>query len=298
MNLAMNLFPSIEFLHRSTKKADEASVRVFDGNSELLTLYDAAQGSLESAIHSSNPGTIETSSSTLTGYLSGTEESLEEVSGKKEVEVVTENKKPKRKTKGYKPEKMTPKEKIIPNVSIHIYESIRNTFPARNVPLPDWWVGKILQSALERAERGKMWPCDSNSKGYIRASRTSKGGAQLGGNDQKWYYVVGLGLGANHSASARHQSGNSSKGRRSNTTSGGGAGSAAGSSRREYFTGLGASRGPVPDVREHPAYSGGQQGYELAYDSNGMPVGLGVSDTTIFQVPSFSEGWYQRLYGP
>jgi len=192
MNLVMDLFPSIEFLHQSTKEAkDEASVRVFDGNPELLTLYDAAQGPLESAnIHSSNPDTIETSSSTLTGYLSSTEESLEEVSGKKEVEVVTENKKPKRKTKGYKPEKMTPKEKIIPNVSIHIYESIGNTFPARNVPLSDWWVGNILQSALEGAERGKMWPCDSNSKGYIRASRTSKGRAQLGGNDQKWYYVV------------------------------------------------------------------------------------------------------------
>ena len=37
-----------------------------------------------------------------------------------------------------------------------------------------------------------MWPCDFNSKEYIRASRTPKGRAykQLGGNDQKWYYVV------------------------------------------------------------------------------------------------------------
>ncbi len=69
MNLAMNSFPSIEFLHQSTKEAeDEASVRVFDGNPELLTLYDVAQGPLESVnIHSSNSGAIETSSSTLTG---------------------------------------------------------------------------------------------------------------------------------------------------------------------------------------------------------------------------------------
>jgi len=179
-NLVMNSFPSIEFLHQSTKEAeDEASVRVFDGNPELLTLYDAAQGPLDSPnIHPSNPGAIETSSSTLTGYLSSTEEPF------KEVEVVTENKKLKRKSKRYKPEKM----KIIPN----IYESIGNTFPARNVPLSDWWVGNILQSALGGAERGKMWPCDFNSKGYIRASRTPKGRAykQLGGNDQKWYYVV------------------------------------------------------------------------------------------------------------
>ncbi len=124
-NLVMNSFPSIEFLHQSTKEAeDEASVRVFDGNPELLTLYDAAQGPLDSPnIHPSNPGAIETSSSTLTGYLSSTEEPF------KEVEVVTENKKLKRKSKRYKPEKM----KIIPN----IYESIGNTFPARNVPLSD-----------------------------------------------------------------------------------------------------------------------------------------------------------------
>ena len=103
--------------------------------------------------------------------------------------------------------------------------------------------------------------------------------------------------GSNHPSSARHQSGNSSKGRRSNTMSGGGADSAAGSSRREYFAELGASRGPVPDVREHPAYAGGQQGFSPDYDSNGMPVGLGGSDGTVFQAPSFSEGWYQRVYG-
>jgi hypothetical protein len=178
-NLVMNSFLSIEFLHQSTKEAeDEASVRIFDGNPELLTLYDAAQGPLESAnIYPSNPGAIETSSSTLTGYLSSTEEFFKEVPPKKEVEVVTENKKPKLKTKRYK---------IIPN------KFIGNTFPARNVPLSDWWVGNILQSALGGAERGKMWPCDFNSKGNIWASRIPKGRAykQLGGNDQKWYYVV------------------------------------------------------------------------------------------------------------
>jgi len=112
-------------------------------------------------------------------YLSSIEEPLKEVSSKKEVEVVTENKKSKRKTKRYKSEKM----KIIPN----IYEFIGNTFPARNVPLSDWWVGNILQSALEGAERGKMWPYDFNSKGYIRASRIPEGRTykQLGGIDRK-----------------------------------------------------------------------------------------------------------------
>ena len=198
MNLAMNSFPSIEFLHQSTKKVeDKTSVQDFDGNPELLTLYDAAQDPLESAnIHSSNSGAIETSSSTLTGYLSSIEEPLEEVPVKKKVEAVIENKKSKRKTKRYKSEKMTSKKKInyILNISIHIYEFIDNSFPARNVPVPlsYWWIDNILQSALEEAERGKMWPCDFNSKEYIRASRTPKGRAykQLGGNDQKWYYVV------------------------------------------------------------------------------------------------------------
>ena len=98
-----------------------------------------------------------------------------------EVEVVTENKKPKCKTKGYKSEKMTPKKfNYILNVPIHIYESIGNTFPTRNVsvPLSDWWVGNILQSVLGGAERGKMWPCDFNSKGYIRASRAPRKGLQ------------------------------------------------------------------------------------------------------------------------
>jgi hypothetical protein len=177
MDLAMvGSFPSIEFLYQSTKEAeDKASVRVFNGNPELLTLYNAAQGPLESAniaSHPSSRGAIETSSSTLTGYLSSTEEPLEEVIVKQEVEVVTENKK----------------------LEIHIYGSIGNTFSARNVPvsLSDWWVGNILRSALAGVERGKMWPCDFNSKGYIRASRTPQGRAykQLGGNDQKWYYVV------------------------------------------------------------------------------------------------------------
>ena len=103
--------------------------------------------------------------------------------------------------------------------------------------------------------------------------------------------------GTSHSSSPRHQSGNSSKGRRSNTLSGEGRSSAGGSSRREYFAELGAARSPVPDLREHPAYSSGQQGYGQASDSNDMPGGMGGSDAALFQAPSFSEGWYQRVYG-
>ncbi len=178
MNLAMaDSFSSINQRRKSKTR------RVFESLTEILNF-------LRYMMPHTNPGVIETSSSTLTDYLSSIEEPLEEV------EVVIKNKKPKCKTKKYKPEKMTPKKQInyIPNVPIHIYESIGNTFSARNVPVPlsDWWVGNILQSALEKSKRGKMRSCDFNFKGYIRASRTPKGRAykQLGGNDQKWYYVV------------------------------------------------------------------------------------------------------------
>ncbi|KAL9614632.1 MAG: hypothetical protein Q9167_000920 [Letrouitia subvulpina] len=46
------------------------------------------------------------------------------------------------------------------------------------------------------------------------------------------------------------------------------------SARREYFAELGAARGPMPDLREHPAFAASQQ-----------------------DLPSFSETWYQRAYG-
>lgn len=163
-------------------------------------------------------------------------------------------------------------------------------------------IGKLEKKVEEGGCKGPSVATDTTGN-EAESSRAQKGdivhrrteSAHNGGNPERLQQYQS---GASHSTSPRHQSGNSSKGRRSNTMSGGGAGSAAGSSRREYFTELGASRGPVPDVREHPAYSGVQQGYGHVYDSNGMPVGLGGSDTTIFQAPSFSEGWYQRVYGP
>ena len=115
----------------------------------------------------------------------------------------------------------------------------------------------------------------------------------LGTTEQRQPYQSGI----SHSSSARHQSGHSSKGRRSNTMSGGGQSSAPGSSKREYFAELGAARGPVPDINEHPAFTGVHQGYQQAFDPNGMLVGMGGSDAAAFQPPSFSDGWYQRVYG-
>ena len=102
--------------------------------------------------------------------------------------------------------------------------------------------------------------------------------------------------GAGHSTSGRHRSGNSSRAR-SNTMGGSGQGSAPGSSRREYFENLGLARSPAPDLRDHPAFAGTQQGYGRAYDANGMRVGLGVSDAAPFESTSLNHGWYQRAYG-
>ncbi len=124
--------------------------------------------------------------------------------------------------------------------------------------------------------------------------RRGTGSANVSGNpEQPQPYQSGT----SHSSSARHQSGHSSKERRSNTMSGGGQSSAPGSSRREYFAELEAARGPVPDINEHPAFTGVRQGYEHAYDPNGMLVGLGGSDAAAFQAPFFNDGWYQRVYG-
>ncbi|MCJ1277241.1 hypothetical protein MMC21_005051 [Puttea exsequens] len=66
------------------------------------------------------------------------------------------------------------------------------------------------------------------------------------------------------------------------------------SMRREYFAELGATRGPVPDLREHPAYASIPQNpptrfeQELNAKKNGQP----------YDSPSLSDGrWYQQAYG-
>lgn len=136
-------------------------------------------------------------------------------------------------------------------------------------------------------------------QGNLANPRTSGSHGTSGQQERRQQYRSG----ASQSSSRRHQSQNSSRGRQSNGMSagtGGGRSSGAGSARREYFAELGATRGPMPDLREHPAYSGAQQvqqGYNgQAFDENGVPVEMGLPNDTIFP-PSFSEGWYQRVYG-
>ena len=69
--------------------------------------------------------------------------------------------------------------------------------------------------------------------------------------------------------------------------------------RREYFTELGAARGPVPDLRDHPAFAESQQvqpqvyGYEHPQNHSST-----ILDGLPYQNPSLSDGkWYQQAYG-
>lgn len=100
-----------------------------------------------------------------------------------------------------------------------------------------------------------------------------------------------------HTNGAR-ESATSSRGRRSrsNTLSGQHASRMSDERRREYFAELGAIKGPVPDLREHPAYVGLQQGHACGYgqDQNGMVNNSQSANPS----PSLSDGrWYQQAYG-
>ena len=65
--------------------------------------------------------------------------------------------------------------------------------------------------------------------------------------------------------------------------------------RREYFAELGAARGAVPDLRNHPAYAGTLQGQGLGNGKNEMPAPPNVLP---FRNPSLGVGeWYQKAYG-
>ena len=105
------------------------------------------------------------------------------------------------------------------------------------------------------------------------------------------------GSGASCSSNSAHQSGTSSRYHRSNTISSqpGNGMSDERSVRREYFAELGAARGAVPDLRNHPAYAGTPQGQGLGNGQNGVPAppnGLPLRN------PSLGVGeWYQQAYG-
>ncbi|KAL9100164.1 MAG: hypothetical protein Q9163_004429 [Psora crenata] len=71
-----------------------------------------------------------------------------------------------------------------------------------------------------------------------------------------------------------------------------------GGARREYFAELGAARGPVPDIREHPAYAGVPQPPSQMYDQNGMPIGMAYTAPVTYGSQQLGDGgWYHQAYG-
>lgn len=72
------------------------------------------------------------------------------------------------------------------------------------------------------------------------------------------------------------------------------------SNRREHFAELGAARGPVPDLRDHPAFADRQHVQQQAFGygglhQDGMPM---VLNGLPYENPSLSDGrWYQQAYG-
>ena len=122
--------------------------------------------------------------------------------------------------------------------------------------------------------------------------RTESAHGALGQGEQREQYRSS----ASRSSNSGRQSGNSSRRHRSNTLSGQ-PGSGASDEKREYFTELGQARGPVPDIKDHPAYAGVHQGTGQVYghDQSRMPT---VLNGLPYENPSLSDGrWYQQAYG-
>ena len=110
--------------------------------------------------------------------------------------------------------------------------------------------------------------------------------------------------GASRTSNSAHVSGASSRRDRSNTSNSQQQPTSSmgdeRSNRREIFAELGAARGPVPDIRDHPAFADMQhvQGRAFGYDGldqNGMPL---VLTGLPYENPNLSDGrWYQQAYG-
>ena len=105
------------------------------------------------------------------------------------------------------------------------------------------------------------------------------------------------GSGVSRSSNSARQSGTSSRGHRSNTVSSHICNGVSDerSARREYFAELGAARGAVPDIRNHPAFAGTPQGQGLG---NGQVAVTATPNGPPLRNPSLGVGeWYQKAYG-
>ena len=148
---------------------------------------------------------------------------------------------------------------------------------------------QCLQATAERSP--SVAEIDRQQEAVLHGWTESARG-DLGQNEQRQQHRSGT----SRSSNSAHHSGNSNRAHRSTTSK-----SQPGNkmvdemdSRREYFAELGAARGPMPDLRDHPAFSGMQQaqgqmnGHDQDVILNGLP----------YEHPSLSDGrWYQQAYG-
>ena len=149
---------------------------------------------------------------------------------------------------------------------------------------------KCSQIVIEQSASEPGFDRHQRAQSHRRAE--SARGA-FGQGEQRQHY----GSGASRSSNSARHSGASSRGHRSNTVSSQPDNrlSDERSMRREYFAELGAARGAVPDIRNHPAYAGTPQGQSLGNTMNGMslrPNGLPHENSTLSD-----GGWYQQAYG-
>ena len=107
--------------------------------------------------------------------------------------------------------------------------------------------------------------------------------------------------GVSRASSKARTSNPNSRDRRSNTTNSltnGTRVSEERGTRRGYFTDVGAARGPIPDIREHPAYAAVPQPTSHVYDRNEFPIGTAYTAGAPYGGAQFGDGgWYHQAYG-
>lgn len=70
------------------------------------------------------------------------------------------------------------------------------------------------------------------------------------------------------------------------------------SNRKEFFAELSTARGPVPDIRDHPAFADRQHPQAYGYSGLGHNVVPMVLNGLPYENPNLSDGkWYQQAYG-
>ncbi len=148
---------------------------------------------------------------------------------------------------------------------------------------------------LAAADRSPSMPESAHEQESALHRRTESAHGALGQGEQRQQYRSG----ASRSSTSARQSGNSNRPRRSNTSNIQPRNRTSDEldTRREYFAELGAARGPMPDLRDHPAFSGMQQaqGQIYSHDQDAMSS---VLDGLPYVPPSLGDGhWYQQAYG-